>query len=154
MATHKFISKSEKDTIQFARDLVKDLEPGSIICLIGDLGAGKTTFVKGLAKGLKLSEHKVSSPTFVIMNIYEGKLPIYHFDLYRLEDEKSIMAIGYEEFFYGEGISVIEWADRLGNLTPKEYLKIELKHKSDQERTITVKSIGQKYEAIINRFFN
>ncbi|MCK5082016.1 MAG: tRNA (adenosine(37)-N6)-threonylcarbamoyltransferase complex ATPase subunit type 1 TsaE, partial [Candidatus Omnitrophica bacterium] len=100
------------------------------------LGSGKTTLIKGIAEGLNIDPKKVNSPTFVLMNIYQGRLPLFHFDLYRLEDLYGIRSIGYDEFLYGDGISVIEWADRLGEFLPEEYLKIEMEHKKLDERVI------------------
>ncbi len=146
----KLITRTQEETIQFGVTLAKRLKPGDIICLFGDLGSGKTTFVKGLAKGLRINPTKVSSPTFVVMNMYEGKLPLYHFDLYRFEDANEIYAIGYEEFFYGEGIAVVEWAERLGALCPKEYLSVHFSHRKDHGRTIQLKAKGKRYHEIIN----
>ncbi len=145
-----FISNSPETTAKFGERLAKKLKPGDILCLTGDLGTGKTTFVKGLAKGLKVDQAKVSSPTFVVMNCYDGKLPLYHFDLYRLEDIKEMGAIGYDEFLYGEGIAVIEWAERLKELMPKEYLQIQLEHQGPNERVIKLNAIGKRYETLIN----
>lgn len=156
MKTMKFISESQKETMNFGKKLAARLKKGQIVCLHGDLGAGKTTLVKGLAGGFNVSKNKVLSPTFVLMNIYKGtkgksaKLPIYHFDLYRLEDNADEQLTGYEEFFYGDGITVIEWADRLHELIPEEYLEIKLRHKSKNTRFITVKAHGKSYEHIIH----
>src|SRR5262245_3474029 len=147
----KLTSKNPQDTLELARKIAKQLKKGAIVCLHGDLGAGKTTFVKGMVKALGVEENAVTSPTFVLMNIYEGKLPLYHFDLYRLENADDIMQIGYEEFLYGEGISVIEWAERLKELYPKEYVKIELRHKSAREREIVLETRGRPYESILKK---
>ncbi|MBF0385685.1 MAG: tRNA (adenosine(37)-N6)-threonylcarbamoyltransferase complex ATPase subunit type 1 TsaE [Candidatus Omnitrophica bacterium] len=144
-------SKSSKDTIKLGRQLAKVVSPEFIICLFGDLGTGKTTLVKGIAEGLKLSASKVNSPSFVLMNIYEGRMPLYHFDLYRLEGTKSILEIGYDEFLYGKGVAVIEWAERAGKMIPEEYLKITLAHKTENERVIIIKGIGEKYRGIPGR---
>jgi tRNA threonylcarbamoyladenosine biosynthesis protein TsaE len=115
------------------------------------LGAGKTTFIKGVAKGLKIAPEKVNSPTFILMNAYQGRLPLYHFDLYRLENTGEIGAIGYEEFLYGDGVSVVEWAERLGALTPKEHLRIDLTHKGENTRGIKITAAGEQYCQIIDR---
>lgn len=147
--TIEHISKSEKDTVAFGEQLAGRLKPGDIVCLFGDLGAGKTTLVKGLAKGLKIKSPAVNSPTFVLMNIYEGKLPLYHFDLYRLDQPSEISAIGYEEFLYGDGVAVVEWADKLGPLLPKEYLCVVLTHKNSTERGIKVEGIGKRYQELV-----
>src|SRR4051812_25596177 len=108
----KKITKSPEQTIQMASDFSKNLKSGDILLLQGDLGAGKTTFVKGLAKGLKAKVNEVVSPTFVLMNIYEGKLPIYHFDLYRLEKPEELASLSMDEYLDGDGIAVIEWPKR------------------------------------------
>jgi len=145
MKTVRILSKSTDQTLRLGERLAKYLRKGDILCLEGELGSGKTTLVKGIAKGLKIAQAKVNSPTFVLMNAYPGRLPLYHFDLYRLENTGEIGAIGYEEFLYDDGVSVIEWAERLGALTPKEYLRVELKHKSENERSIKLSAVGKKY---------
>lgn len=148
------LSASAEQTIQLGVRLARHLKKGSIICLQGDLGTGKTTLVKGIARGLKINPEKVNSPTFVIMNSYQGRLPLYHFDLYRLEDIKEIPVIGYEEFLYGDGVCVIEWAERLGALAPKEYLRVELKHKGENERSIDITMVGEQYYRIMKGMVN
>ena len=140
-----FISESEQKTIEFAKNFSKILKPGDIVCLTGELGAGKTTFVKGLARGLKVKNTVVNSPTFVLMNSYDGKWPVYHFDLYRIEGAE-LQHLGYEEFFYGQGISVIEWAERLGEKIPSEYFSVELKHDGENRRILTLKAKGHNYQ--------
>jgi tRNA threonylcarbamoyladenosine biosynthesis protein TsaE len=152
MKNFSLTSKSPGETTSLARVLARELRPGSIVCLHGDLGAGKTTFVKGMAASLGIDKEAVTSPTFVLMNIYEGKRSLYHFDLYRLEDPKEIQGIGYEEFFYGEGISVIEWADKLKELYPTECLKIELRHKDAHTREIFFSAAGQKHGQMLRTF--
>lgn len=142
-------SKSPDETMKLGKKLATRLKPGSIVCLHGELGSGKTTLVKGLAEGLKLKQQKVKSPSFVLMNVYEGKLPLYHFDFYRLENLREIEEIGYEEFLYGNGISAIEWADKLQELYPKECLKIELSHASANERRLVLTPQGNGYETIL-----
>jgi len=132
------ISSSEQETMLFAEQLASQLKAGDIVLLQGDLGAGKTTFVKGLAKALKFSPAKVNSPTFVIMNHYKGKLPIYHFDLYRLGNSKELDTLDFDEYFYGEGISLIEWPERLGEHKPEESYLVEFKHQSESKREICI----------------
>jgi tRNA threonylcarbamoyladenosine biosynthesis protein TsaE len=134
------ISNSEKETILCAQRLAGVLKRGDIVFLQGDLGAGKTTFVKGLVQGFKVSFKKVNSPTFVLMNYYKGKLPIYHFDLYRLGTAKEIDTLDFDEYFYGEGVSIIEWPERLGIHQPKQYYLVEFKHKGESSREITISS--------------
>jgi len=149
MGTKTFISQSPNETRQWAQALARKLKPGSIICLHGDLGSGKTTFVKGLASALGINEESVHSPTFVLMNIYDGKKKIYHFDLYRLKATTDILQLGYEEFLYGQGIAVIEWADKLKELYPSEYLQITLEHGGENTRKIHALGVGEKYKKIL-----
>ncbi len=132
------ISNSEKETQLCAQHLATQLKAGDIVLLQGDLGAGKTTFVKGLAQALKVSPKKVVSPTFVIMNYYKGKLPIYHFDLYRLGNAKELDTLDFDEYFYGEGVSLIEWPERLGKNVPEKYYLVELQHKGESKRQICI----------------
>ncbi len=119
---------------QFARQL----KSGDIVLLQGDLGAGKTVFMKGIARALNVNPLAVNSPTFVIMNYYEGLMPIYHFDLYRLEKPEEIKTVQFDEYFYGNGISVIEWPERLGELAPEEFWLVELTHQSENTRGICI----------------
>ena len=152
MKTVRILSRSTDQTLRLGERLARYLRKGDILCLEGELGSGKTTLIKGIAKGLKISAAKVNSPTFVLMNAYEGRLPLYHFDLYRLEHIHEISSIGYEEFLYGDGVAVIEWAERLGELAPRKYLRIELAHKAENERSIKLSAVGERYCQIISRF--
>ena len=149
MRSVEFISNNERMTMAIGKQLAQSLHPGAIVALFGDLGSGKTTLVKGIAQGLKINKSKVNSPTFVLMNIYDGRLPLYHFDFYRLEDVKEISRIGCHEFFYGEGVCVIEWAERLGRLLPTEYLKIELQHKKENQRLLKFTTQGKRYHDLL-----
>lgn len=117
----EFISNSISETQSIAKKFAKDLVSGDVIFLNGDLGAGKTAFTAGLAEGLGIS-NSISSPTFTIVNEYlNGKIPLYHFDLYRLSDEDELYDVGIEEYIYGNGICVMEWPDLAVNLTDKYY---------------------------------
>lgn len=136
------ISHNEKETIDLGARLAKYLKRGDIVCLFGELGSGKTTLVKGLAQGLNVRPDKVNSPTFILMNVYQGKVPVYHFDLYRI-DGQGLAGIGYEEFFYDEGVSVVEWAERLGEQMPKEYVAVRLLHKNENTRLIKISARGK-----------
>ena len=138
MAAKKFLTKSAQETIQKACDFAKDLQAGDILLLEGDLGAGKTTFVKGLAKGLKAKMNEVVSPTFVLMNIYKGRIPVYHFDLYRLEKPQELASLNINEYLHGDGVAVIEWPKRLGDQIPNNAYWIELKHKDENTREICI----------------
>ncbi len=116
----------EGDTIRVGEVIGRLLKPGDIVALKGELGAGKTVLVKGIAKGLNLKEEP-NSPTFVIMNAYEGDIPLYHFDLYRISSAAELQGIGYEGFFYGDGVTVVEWADRVEEVFPEGTLRIDIK---------------------------
>lgn len=151
MNDYHLTTKSPEETMELAQRIARQLKKGSIVTLHGELGSGKTTFVQGMVKGLGLKDMRVQSPTFVLMNIYEAKVPFYHFDLYRLETPQEILQIGYDDFFYGQGISVIEWADRLNNLYPAEYLKVELRHDVVHQREILVSAQGKFYENILKK---
>ncbi len=119
-------SSSEEETIKIGEELGKLLKPGTIIGLIGELGTGKTVLVKGIARGLNIREEP-NSPTFVIMNKYDGRMPLYHFDLYRISSEEELEEIGYEEYFYGQGVTIVEWSDRIKEIFPEYTIKIEIK---------------------------
>jgi len=146
--------KSVEDTNFLAKILADNLFEGIIIGLTGDLGSGKTTFTKYLAKHMGITDI-ISSPTFMLLKIYESKLPLYHIDAYRLED------IGYDyefdEYIYGRGVTVIEWYQYIDMMLPKEILKISLKVTGIEEREVRIEGEG-RYEAIIeaidNRYSN
>lgn len=148
------ISETEKDTIRFGKLLAENISKGDIVCLFGDLGAGKTTLVKGIADALKINKNKVNSPTFVFLQIYKGILPIYHFDLYRVNKLNEVNLLGYEEFLYGDGISVVEWADKLSELMPDEYLGIKMTHRKPIGRNIRLLPKGKKYKDLTNKLLN
>ena len=117
-------SLSEKETFEIAKKLAEQARAGEVYCLSGDLGVGKTVFTKGFAAGLGITE-PVSSPTFTIVQIYEeGRLPLYHFDVYRIEDIEEMEEIGYEDCFYGEGVCLVEWADLIKEILPENRKKI------------------------------
>lgn len=122
----KIVVTEAEDTIKLGEIIGKSLEPGSIIALRGDLGAGKTVLVKGIARGLGIEDEPVS-PTFVIMNAYEGALPLYHFDLYRISGADELMGIGADEFLFGEGVAAVEWAERVDEILPEYTIYIDIK---------------------------
>ncbi|MBR0365800.1 MAG: tRNA (adenosine(37)-N6)-threonylcarbamoyltransferase complex ATPase subunit type 1 TsaE [Clostridia bacterium] len=116
-------SYSYEDTMRIASEFAKTLRGGEFIAMYGDLGAGKTAFVQGLAKALGITQH-VTSPTFTIVNEYEGRLPLYHFDVYRIADPDEMYEIGFEEYVYSGGVCVVEWAELIEELFPEEYLRL------------------------------
>ncbi|RKD23576.1 tRNA threonylcarbamoyladenosine biosynthesis protein TsaE [Caminicella sporogenes DSM 14501] len=122
----KIISRSVEETKKIGYRLGKLLEKGDVVCLTGDLGAGKTTFTKSIARGLDVEED-VTSPTFTIINEYNGRLPVYHFDVYRINDIEEMYEIGFEEYFYGEGVCIVEWASKIEEIIPNKHLWIEIR---------------------------
>lgn len=130
-------TRSAAETVELGCMIGKALKPNDVIALIGPLGAGKTTFVQGVALGLGIKDY-ITSPTFIIINEHLGRIPLYHIDLYRLEDQASIEDLGIEEYFTKGGVCVIEWAERLGELLPEEAKKIELQVISEDERQINL----------------
>ncbi len=128
----KYMSNSPEETFEIGLSLGKEGKKGQLICLIGDLGVGKTVFTKGFAKGLGIEE-AITSPTFTIVNEYdEGRLPFYHFDVYRIEDVYEMEEIGYEEYFYGQGVTFVEWANLIIDLIPKGSTWITIKKDLDK----------------------
>ncbi len=120
-----FESFSYEDTIEIAGRIADSFHGGEFVAMYGDLGAGKTAFVQGIAKALGISNH-VTSPTFTIVNEYEGRLPLYHFDVYRISDPDEMYEIGYDEYVDGNGVCIIEWAELIEDLFPQKYIKITI----------------------------
>ena len=138
-------TNSPEETKEFGRSLAKQLNPGSLVALIGPLGSGKTVLIQGICSGLGV-EKVVTSPSFVIINEYPGKLHkspiwIYHFDLYRLENVEEFIKLGYEEYFYGRGITLIEWAEKVKPFLSKKRWEVHLKILSENERGICVEEL-------------
>ena len=139
--------ENEDKTKEIGYKLGQLLQPGSVICLIGDLGAGKTTMTQSLAKALEVDDY-ITSPTFTIVNEYEGKMPLYHFDVYRIGSSEEMYDIGFDEYIDGEGVCIIEWANLIEDILPDEYLYIEMNYKeTGREMILTPK--GEKYEEIV-----
>ena len=117
---------SPEETFQLGRRLGEQAQPGQIYTLSGDLGVGKTVFTKGVAAGLGIRE-PVSSPTFtIVQEYYDGRLPLYHFDVYRIEDPEEMEEIGYDDYFFGDGVCLIEWADRIRELLPEHLIRVTI----------------------------
>ena len=139
-------TNTPKETFDFGKSLGERAKAGPVYTLIGDLGVGKTVFTQGLAKGLEIQE-PISSPTFTIVQVYEeGRLPLYHFDVYRIGDVEEMEEIGYEYYFYGAGVSLIEWANLIEEILPEKYTEIKIEkdlEKGFDYRKITVTSIGE-----------
>ena len=130
---------SPEETFEFGKELGKQAKAGTVICLDGDLGVGKTVFTQGFAAGLGIEE-PVNSPTFTILQIYEeGRLPLYHFDVYRIEEPEEMDEIGYEDYFYGDGVCLIEWASMIEELIPETAVQVTIK--KDLERGFDYRNI-------------
>nr|WP_312654458.1 tRNA (adenosine(37)-N6)-threonylcarbamoyltransferase complex ATPase subunit type 1 TsaE [Proteiniclasticum sp.] len=140
-------TESVEETMNLGRKLGTVIEKGSTLCLTGDLGTGKTHFAKGFAKGLGIKDN-ITSPTFTIVNEYdEGRLPFYHFDVYRVNDIDEILQVGFEEYVYGQGVTLIEWADMIEAILPEELIHVKIeKTENPDERKITIRSFGKEYD--------
>lgn len=144
MVTETF---SAEETLELGKKIGSQAKPGEIYTLNGDLGVGKTVFAQGLAQGLGITE-PISSPTFTIVQIYEkGRMPLYHFDVYRIGDVEEMEEIGYEDCFYGKGVCLIEWAELIGEIIPEEAIPVRIEknlEKGFDYRKITVEKNGER----------
>lgn len=146
-----FSSSSPEDTEKLGECLGSVVKKRYIICLSGDLGVGKTEFVKGLARGMGIEDY-ITSPTFTIVNEYQGRLPLYHFDVYRINDVDEMYEIGCEEYFFGDGVTVIEWAEIIESIIPKENIQIDISKDleiSENHRNIRIKTNGGLYDDLL-----
>ncbi|MCX8093562.1 MAG: tRNA (adenosine(37)-N6)-threonylcarbamoyltransferase complex ATPase subunit type 1 TsaE [Candidatus Goldbacteria bacterium] len=134
----KYISSSPEDTKKIAQNLAKEFKKGDIVALIGQLGAGKTCFIKGIGKSYGIPNNEIASPTFVLLRIYNGKKSIYHFDLYRIKDYKELENIGYREFLTFADLIVIEWADKLKEIYYDFNWIIKIDYISKKQREIKI----------------
>ncbi len=134
----EFKSYSAADTQKIAAEFAKTLSCGSVVCLYGEMGVGKTVFTNGLCRALDICEY-VTSPTFTVVNEYDGAaFPVYHFDMYRIEDENELIEIGFDEYLNSGGICIIEWPENIPNSLPKNCINIKLLRNSFDERTIII----------------
>ena len=140
----KYESLKTEDTFELGRQLGMAAKPSKVYCLIGDLGVGKTVFTQGFAAGLNITE-PISSPTFtIIQEYYEGRLSFYHFDVYRIEDVEEMYEIGYEDYFFGDGVCLVEWANLIEEILPDDYVTITIEKNLDKGfdyRCITVEGM-------------
>jgi tRNA threonylcarbamoyladenosine biosynthesis protein TsaE len=137
-------------TERLGRRLGERLFPGAVVALIGQLGAGKTHLVRAIAEGLGIPDSRVvSSPTFVLIQEYAGRLPIYHFDTYRLRSPGEFEDLGVQEYFEGRGVCLVEWADRFPRVLPDEYLRITLEVTGPTSRRATLEAVGGRYETLL-----
>ena len=142
---YKITTHSEEETIEIAENFESEKFPNMIICLDGDLGSGKTLFTKGIAASLGIEEN-ITSPTFTIVKEYEGELPLYHMDVYRLDGNTD--GVGIEEYFHKGGVVVIEWANMIKDILPEERLDIKIKTLDENKRLLIITPYGKKYEEL------
>lgn len=141
----RYTSYSPEETEKIAYEFSQRLNAGDVVCMYGELGAGKTAFVRGIARGLGIKDH-ITSPTFTIVNEYCGKMPLYHFDVYRIADEDEMYEIGYEEYIDGDGVSVIEWPQLIKDILPKSYYSVKIDRNyeaGEHSRIITIERVGK-----------
>ena len=147
------VSRSPEETRELGIKIGRLCQPADVIALDGDLGAGKTCLIQGLAEGLGVSKKSyVRSPTFTILNVHNGRLPLYHFDLYRLSGLDELEEIGYREYIYGEGVSAVEWASNVEGAIPGECLRIGIRRIGEAEREIEITATGERYGRFIKIF--
>ena len=146
----QIVTDSPQGTVKLGKNLARVLKANAIVALTGDLGTGKTTLVKGIAKGLGINPRQVSSPSFTLIKEYKKpNLRLFHCDLYRLEDKVEIAGLGIEDYFNQQGILVIEWAERARELLPGDYLQINIFHVSENKRKFKIFSNGKIYQPVI-----
>ena len=145
MEEYRVTTHSEEETVQIAQNLESEKFPNMIITLSGDLGSGKTVFTKGIANALGINE-SITSPTYTIIKEYDGELPLYHMDVYRLDGNTE--GVGIEEYFTKGGVVVIEWADTIKDILPKERLEIEFRVVDENKRVLILTPYGKKYEEL------
>jgi tRNA threonylcarbamoyladenosine biosynthesis protein TsaE len=142
---------SEADTDRLGDWLAHALEPGLVVALVGNLGAGKTRLVKAVARGSGIEPGEVTSPTFVLVQEYEGLWPLYHFDTYRLANPESFADLGIDEYFSGAGVCFVEWADRVADLLPADHLRIEIETTGTHSRRFRLQSRGPRSARVLQR---
>jgi tRNA threonylcarbamoyladenosine biosynthesis protein TsaE len=141
--TQTFQTHSPEETQAIGEQFGQTLKPGDVVALIGDLGAGKTCLTQGIARGVGIfTDQVVNSPSYTLINEYEGAIPVYHIDLYRLEHHGEIVELGLEEYLEGDGICIIEWADRMLELLPKHHIRLQIRWEDEFTRTIELRCSG------------
>ncbi len=146
------ITSNPEQTWRIGELLGARLGAGDTVCLYGDLGAGKTSFSYGIALGLDVKEQYITSPTFTFVNEYEGRVPFYHIDLYRLKDPEELESIGFEEYLDSDGVTVIEWAERAEDELPVECLSVYLSYVDEHSREVGFLAEGERYEKLLDAF--
>jgi len=144
------ISNSTDETQQIGRRLGELTQAGDLLLLVGELGTGKTCLTQGIALGLGIDDY-ITSPSFVLIREHKGRLPLYHIDLYRLDKAEEILDLGLDDYLSGQGVCVVEWADKALDFFPKEHLLITLNHLDERKRTLHLQAKGQRYEDILSQ---
>ncbi|MEE8443653.1 MAG: tRNA (adenosine(37)-N6)-threonylcarbamoyltransferase complex ATPase subunit type 1 TsaE [Dehalococcoidia bacterium] len=144
------LTHSPKETQDWGRALGQAVGPGDLVLLCGELGSGKTCLVQGIARGLDVRD-SVRSPTFVLVTEHSGRLVLYHIDLYRLDDPREVDSLGLEEYVAGDGVCVVEWADKAMSSFPQEYLLVELEYRGTRRRMLTLTPHGDRYAELLKR---
>ena len=154
MSGVEIVSSSPDETEKLGRELGSLLSAGAFVALRGTLGGGKTCFTRGIVASVTPeSAHLVASPTFAIMNSYNGTIPVYHFDFYRMTGDNDIAELGFDDYFYGDGVCVVEWSERLSDLLPTDRITVEFNYSSDDDqRLINMTSSGTLSQAVLARF--
>ena len=132
---------SPEETQRLGERLAQELEPQSVVALIGDLGSGKTCLTQGICAGLKVDDY-VTSPSFTLINEYQGRVPVYHFDLFRIDDPTEMLDLGCDEYLYGDGVCIIEWAEKMGPLLPPGRIEIRIERIGETKRQIHITHIN------------
>ncbi len=150
MSEFSFLAASEEETFRLGKLLADLLPAGTVVALVGTLGAGKTRLVQAVAVALGVPREEVTSPTFVLVNEYVGgRLPVYHFDAYRLLDEDEFLELGPEEYFNGAGLTLVEWADRVENCLPHDHLRIDIEVTGETQRKFTISASLSKLASLV-----
>jgi tRNA threonylcarbamoyladenosine biosynthesis protein TsaE len=144
-------AKNETETAALGAALAEVLPPGATVALSGTLGAGKTRLAQAIAEALGIERGNVVSPTFVLAQEYHGRRTLYHIDAYRLRDEDEFLALGPEEYFESDGITLLEWADRVANCLPREYLSIDIEVVGEDSRRFKIAAVGPRYAAVVDQ---
>ena len=144
----QIVTQSAEETDMLARSLGESCSGGEVLLLIGELGSGKTSFTQGLARGLGVAEY-VHSPTFTLVNQYHGRLPLYHIDLYRIESQAEALDLGIEEYIYGDGVCVVEWADKALGVFPVDRLLVQFIDLGGTRRRLTLNATAARYERLL-----
>ena len=143
----RLVTLSAEETTDVGNRLGKELLPGDMVALTGELGAGKTCLTKGISRGLQVPEESyVRSPSFMILNIYPGRHTLHHMDLYRIHTASEVEDLGYREFFYGDGVTVVEWAEKIPDMLPPDHLRVRFSCLDENRREILLESKGTRFE--------